>query len=143
MKIIQSLLIIDDSPADVEIAKYFLRDSKRYQTIWNVSDGTEALGLFSEYEVSKERLSDRFPPDLILLDINMPKMTGFEFLEAYQQLDRRQPDPTIVMLTSSEYGDDVERAEAHPLVQRYLVKPIEGKEATMLAEMYGTNVSES
>jgi len=62
--------------------------------------------------------------DMILLDINMPGMDGFQFLDAWQSLPAATRRPVVVMLTSSPDPHDRQRAEAYGCVRGYVVKPI-------------------
>lgn len=138
MKNIHSVLIVDDNPDDVEIAKYYLEESGRYHHVLSVSDGKEALELFRDYEQSHQRFPEEFPPLLVLLDINMPRLGGFEFLEAYTRLNREGDDPVVVvMLSSSKHSRDIEQANQYDLVKDFVVKPLSREEATRLADTYG------
>src|SRR5690606_23777042 len=118
MKTVQSLLIVDDNSFDVEITQIILERTGRFKHVYSVSDGKEALDLFLDYNASRARYPDQFPPLVILLDINMPVMDGFGFLEAYAELTHPEDEkPSIfVMLTSSNASPDRDRALANPMV---------------------------
>lgn len=67
------------------------------------------------------------PPNLIFLDINMPLMNGWDFLEAYGDLpDHKKAGKVVVMLTSSFNEEERERAEAYDPVAGFLTKPRSG-----------------
>jgi CheY-like chemotaxis protein len=92
------------------------------------------------YEESCKVYPNQFPPSLILLDINMPAMNGFEFLEAYQSLLTTQkiyPSPTVIMFTSSEEENDKEKAMRFPFVKDYLVKPLSPEKVNKLVQEIG------
>lgn len=139
MKIVQSLLIIDDNVFDVEIAERILMRTGRFKHIYAVTDGKEALDLFLDYNASRAQYPEKFPPLVILLDINMPVLNGFEFLDAYARLDHpaETRSSIIVMLTSSGSTPDRERALAHALVENYIVKPLTTSTANDLADRLG------
>ena len=138
MKKIKSILVIDDNPNDREIAMINLEESGQYEHVMVASDGSEAIELYKNYEESKKRLPDKFPPLIISLDINMPIMNGFDFLDALYAIGMQDVHPNVViMVTSSDFVEDVKRAKAHPLVNGYLVKPFTLEHAQDLAEQYG------
>jgi CheY-like chemotaxis protein len=81
--------------------------------------GSEALDYLRSIKDESEH------PDLILLDINMPGMNGWEFLEEYERLDKRsQGKIVIIMLTTSDNIDDLERAKKWSFVSDYITKPL-------------------
>ncbi|MEM7254036.1 MAG: response regulator [Pseudomonadota bacterium] len=138
---VRSVLIVDDVPADVEWCEMMLAQSGRFRSIMVATDGEEAIELYERYEESRRKYPDVFPPLLILLDIAMPRLDGFEFLEQYEVLrvkDRRLDEPSIVvMLTSSGESADRARAEDFGLVKDYIVKPLTAERATELADSFG------
>jgi CheY-like chemotaxis protein len=138
-KKIPSLLIVDDNSFDILLTTKILERTGRFEHIFAVTDGAEALALFQNYEDSRRQHPESFPPLLILLDINMPMMNGFEFLSAYSQLDgtMEQEPSIIVMLTSSSFENDRNRALQDPRVKDYIVKPITRQRALELAESFG------
>jgi CheY-like chemotaxis protein len=101
MKKIASLLIVDDNSFDILYTKRVLEKTGQFERVFSVTDGSEALALFQDYEASRRQHPEAFPPLVILLDINMPLMNGFEFLSAYAELegDEEYEPSIIVMLT--------------------------------------------
>jgi len=112
-----NVLLVDDSKADVEIAKYRLVDQGHLQcNLFVARGGEEALTLL-------QKKTGRPPIDLVLLDINMPEMDGFELLERLRA-DETLKNTAVVMCTGSTYDKDVDRAKALGVVG-YLIKPVE------------------
>ncbi len=137
-KSVSSLLIVDDSASDVFLADYFLRQTNRFRYIFSVNDGREALRLFAEYQRRRSDDPNRFPPIVILLDINMPVVGGFEFLDALQELiPEGEAPPNVVMLTSSDDAGDRARAFASPLVRDFIVKPPSIEDGRRIADEFG------
>ena len=135
-KNLKSILIVDDEEIEFFIAKRILESTKCFNSIYNAVNGKEAIQLFTNFEDSCKAYPDQFPPGLILLDINMPAMNGFEFLEAYQKLltnEKFFPIPTIIMFTSSDEEKDKVEAMRFPFVKDYLVKPLNLEKANKLA----------
>ena len=76
-------------------------------------------------------------PDLIFLDINMPAMNGWEFLEEYITLENDLPKSiTIIMLSTSDNMSDIERAKSNRLVHDYVVKPLSRDLVKRINEKY-------
>lgn len=133
---IHSVLIVDDDPDDRLIAKARLERSGRYDNIFTAADGKQALAIYEQYEKKASAAPDMYPPLVILLDVNMPTMSGFELLEAIERLKSRW-SPVVVMLTASEAQADRVRSKDFGCVEDYLVKPINASTAVALAERFG------
>lgn len=133
----RSVLIVDDNRLDRMLATRVFERSGRFSHVSAVNDGAEALALYEDYDRQRREHPDRFPPLLVLLDINMPVMDGFTFLERYRELGLEVEHPHfILMLTTSTATVDRQRAEAEPLVHEYLVKPVTRAVVDELADVY-------
>ena len=114
------LLLAEDNPDDVEIAIRALRKSRLINDIRVVRDGEEALSLLFPDGV---RDLDQFRPDLILLALNLPKVSGFDVLDRIKTSDELSSTPVIV-LTVSERDEDI--ARAYQLgANTYITKPVD------------------
>lgn len=109
------VMIIDDSEADQYLCKLTIEEYNSDIKFLQAYDGQEALEML---DVVEQR------PDVIFLDINMPRMDGHEFLEHY---NKREGDKStvVVMLTSSDQERDKERSRAYKCVKKYLLKPLD------------------
>ncbi len=110
------ILLIDDNPADARLVRECLHDEMPSAQLTIAKDGEEGL------RVLRDGAADRGPlPDLILLDLNMPRMDGHELLKELKR-DASLRSMPVVVLTSSGYEADVRRAyEAQ--ASSYVVKP--------------------
>jgi CheY-like chemotaxis protein len=123
------VLLVDDSEPDRLFASIVLGRSGRPLEVQEFESGADALA---------ELATAPRPPTLILLDINMPGMDGFSFLQAFEQLpEERRRGTSVVMLSSSPLDSDRERALAHACVRDYMVKPLSVQQARSLAERFG------
>lgn len=124
---LNSVMIIDDTEADRYIAKWSLEKRSLASNIYEASDGKEAIEILKNYENSRRDLGEGFPPALILLDVNMPRMNGFEFLDAFAKLRKEAKDlyesVVVMMFTSSSLEEDKEKAFGFEFVRGYLNKP--------------------
>lgn len=110
------VLLVDDREADIELTRVLLRDRDKVDFNLSVArGGAEALKHLAEAQARDEAI------DLVLLDINMPGMDGFETLMRVRQDDALKRTP-VVMCTGSTYDKDMERAEALGAAG-YMLKP--------------------
>lgn len=141
MKRISSVLIVDDNPDDCYLATHTLSKSGGVDHIWSLNDPGQVLDYYRDYVGAFASRPGEFPPGLIVLDINMPGMTGFELADALQARTYTNDEsrPVIIcMLTSSLNEADVERARRHPLVRNYYPKPLTVENVGELLSMHGT-----
>jgi CheY-like chemotaxis protein len=104
------ILLVDDDETTNFVNQLLLEDLEVTQKVLLALNGREAL------EVVKRQCGEGSCPQLILLDINMPVMNGFEFLEAYQGLEFSQKQSVVIlMLTTSMNPGDVERLREKPI----------------------------
>ena len=121
---IKSILLVDDNETDQFFHEAIIHKYDSTIKIHKAYDGQEALDILDTLEVK---------PDLILLDINMPGMNGFEFLDAYEQNTKQTS--MIVMLSASEPKQDTTLSGHHNFPVKYLLKPLQEGDLKSLAKM--------
>ncbi|MEO0323607.1 MAG: response regulator [Myxococcota bacterium] len=136
-KTIHSVMIVDDDKDDRDLARRRLERSGRYRYVLDAADGREALALFETYQVKRRATPEGFPPLLMLLDINMPVVSGFDLLERLDDLAGAEQTRVVVMLSSSDAVEDRTRAAKYARVADYLVKPLSKADALSLADRFG------
>lgn len=117
------VLVVDDS----EINRYLLMRQLQMVGIENVyegDDGLSALSFFQQPEDLSPNVRAMFPPTVIFLDINMPTLDGFGFLDVFSVLKESQNyhQCRVVIYTSSSSPQDIARAKNYDCVSHYLVK---------------------
>ncbi len=134
---IKSLLVIDDDDVDTCQVEKVIKASGMVEHIYAFRNGEEALDCFTHLEESKMKFKEYFPPQVVLLDINMPRMNGFEFLEGYSKLsDFRKSNLIVVMLTSSDQEKDRAQAAKHEHVKDYFIKPFNKEHLEKILEWH-------
>ena len=96
------VLLVEDSPGDVRLTREALRDANPHLRLHAVADGAEAMAFLQHKGVH----ADAPRPDVILLDLNMPKKDGREVLAQIKADESLKLIPTVI-LTTSEAEDDV------------------------------------
>lgn len=118
MKQIERVLVIDDDPACIYLTKRLLQKLGIGDQVQTANNGVEAL------QVIKQAFEGGQLPQLVLLDIRMPMMDGFTFLNELKKLSLTGlTDSDIVMLTSSKSPVDAEKAKVYSL-KGFLNKPV-------------------
>lgn len=114
------IMLVDDNLIDLKINSKIISISGIFDDIIQCQSGEEALNYFSTHAHEADSL-----PNLILLDIQMPEMDGFEFLANYKQFPESWINHCFVAMLSStlDYGD-IRKAEASPHVLKLLKKPL-------------------
>ena len=105
-----------------------------FQKLANGIPGIETAVFQNAKTVIELIRQDKFKTDLILLDINMPVMDGFEFLNSYKT--HTSSDPVIVVLTTSSNENDINKLENHPSVMGYLNKPLTAEKINLVLEKH-------
>jgi CheY-like chemotaxis protein len=119
MKKPYTFLVVDDSYIDRLVSAMMVRHTFAGAEVFEVSGGRQALDWLETTFATKDNHL------VILLDIMMPQMNGFEFLVHFDKLrDGFQNGSTVVMLSSTLDDDDIRQAKNHPYVKKFLSKPL-------------------
>lgn len=128
----KTVLLIDDNVVDLKINSKIINLSNLFDGINTCQSGEEGLAFLIKTFKKKDKL-----PDLILLDIQMPDMDGFDFLECYKKLPKQLTGACqIAMLSSTLDFGDIKRAEASLHVISLLRKPLIPKELEELMKKH-------
>lgn len=118
------ILLVDDDPSMNFINRKIIQTTEVDAHIHACESGRSALDYLERYESSHSN-GQHPPPDIIFLDINMPGMNGWEFLEEYDRLPPEKKEKTVVViLTTSINPDDMEMARKNANVYSFVSKPL-------------------
>ena len=114
-----SILLVEDNPGDLRLTQEIFREGKLCSNLMTVKDGVEAMS----YLRKEGQYSDAVQPDLILLDLNLPKKSGQEVLKEIKKDEKLGRIPVII-LTSSKSEEDMQAMfDLH--ADAYINKPID------------------
>lgn len=128
------ILLAEDNLDDIQIIKRAFKEARIINELWVVRDGREALD-FLLHEGQYQDISKIPRPGLILLDINMPKLNGFEVLKVIKESSDLKKIPTVV-LTVSKRDEDIVRSYDYGC-NSYIQKPVEFEKFVTLIQQIG------
>jgi CheY-like chemotaxis protein len=113
------ILLLEDEPADAYLVKMALKEGKVSVNLHHVLDGREGMDFLQK----KDKYKDAPRPDLIFLDLNMPRMNGYEFLKVIKSNPMFSDIPVVVLTTSDVENDVVRTYELG--VAGFVTKPVD------------------
>ena len=120
MKSLERLFLVDDDHIFLMIMKRMIMQAEVVKSVETFENGLDILEYLKANQSKPEVL-----PEIILLDLNMPIMDGWQFLDAYREIQRElAQNIRIYILSSSNFEEDIRRAEEYSMVKEYLVKPL-------------------
>lgn len=118
MRIID-ILLVEDNPGDIRLTKEVLKEGKIKNMLSVVNDGEEAINFLKKNGKYKDAIS----PDLILLDLNLPKKNGREVLIQIKSDPELSSIPVIILTTSDAENDIISTYASH--ANCYITKPVD------------------
>jgi CheY-like chemotaxis protein len=123
-------IVVDDSKLDCFIAEKIIQNTGRCESVRTFQQAVDALTYIQELPVHNNGT-------ILFIDIQMPVMNGFEFVEAFEQLPQEVKSAYIIyMLSSSINENDIAKVKGYPSVKQFLNKPLTGKTMSVLLEDY-------
>lgn len=123
-------IVVDDSKLDCFIAEKIIQNSGRCEKVNTFQQATDALEHIKNLPLPQTKT-------IIFVDIQMPVMNGFEFVEAFETLSAEIREPySIYMLSSSINENDIARVRGYTSVKQFLNKPLTNSSIAMVLEQY-------
>jgi two-component system, chemotaxis family, response regulator Rcp1 len=113
------ILLVEDSPSDIDLTREALEDTKVHNNLSVATDGVEAMAFLRK----EGKYADAPHPDLILLDLNLPRKGGREVLAEIKADEKLRRIPVVVLTTSEAEQDIVESYNLH--ANCYVRKPVD------------------
>ncbi len=131
---INKVFCIDDDQITLVLCEMVIKKAGFAKEVITAKNGREGLAWFSAYFAKNKDVPKQEPPKLILLDLNMPVMNGWDFLEDYlMKYADRLPATKVVIVSSTVNPEDFSRANQYNIVIDFINKPLttEGLEDLM------------
>ena len=113
------ILLVEDNPGDVRLTREALKEGKVLNTLHVVGDGIEAL----EFLKHEGKYAKGVHPDIILLDLNLPRMDGREVLEKIKSNPKLRRIPVVILTTSKSEEDIIKSYDLH--ANCFITKPVD------------------
>ena len=113
------ILLVEDNPGDERLTREALKEGKVYSNMHWVKDGVEAM----LYLRREGKFSGAVRPDIILLDLNLPKKDGREVLQDIKKDDKLKRIPVVILTTSKAEEDVIKSYNLH--ANCYVTKPVD------------------
>lgn len=125
----KNILLIDDDDTNNFLTRITIKKTNLGIVIHDCLNGQEGVDFFQDLQKNPNSVS----PDIILLDLNMPILNGWQFLDEFQKFNS---NAHVYIMSSSNYPEDTEKAANNPLVKGYIVKPLTKEKAIELMSTY-------
>lgn len=124
-----TILLVEDNPADARLIMEFFKDINIKNGLHIVHDGMEAMEFL--FQQCKSDM-DKYCPDLVILDLNLPRMSGREILKEIKEDSDLKTIPVLI-LTTSDASEDIKECYNH-YANCYLIKPVDFDEFSKVME---------
>ena len=122
---LDTILCIDDDPITLMLCKMVITKASFSSEIATAKNGEEAIRYFNTLKEANSNSDIKKQPQLIFLDLNMPVMGGWEFLDSFSTSDYSDYNSTkVIILSSTIDPEDLEKSKKYPMVIDFLSKPI-------------------
>jgi CheY-like chemotaxis protein len=131
MQTSKKVIIVDDDSTSLFISKKTLELSKEFSTIQTLDNPLEALEYLKDIYLN-DKVEEL--PSLILVDINMPEMNGWEFIEEFNKIESEKARATVInILSSSDSEKDIKKAGLINRISNFFTKPLTPEHAKTIS----------